>query len=113
VISVTVATEALLDDRVLEANLERVVLERARLTAALRAAGWSVGDSVTNFILVDLGSPGRAVAIAEGLLARGLVPRTFGSGHPLAGYLRLTVRDPHENDRLIDAAQIMTRETPA
>jgi histidinol-phosphate/aromatic aminotransferase/cobyric acid decarboxylase-like protein len=33
------------------------------------------------------------------------VPRTFGTGHPLADSLRLTVRDKEENDRLIDAAR--------
>ena len=113
VVSVTIATEALLDDTILEANLERVVRERARLTDALRAAGWSVGASVTNFILVDLGSPERAAAATEALLTRGLVPRTFGAGHPLAGHLRLTVRDPHENDRLIEAAQALAQEASA
>jgi histidinol-phosphate/aromatic aminotransferase/cobyric acid decarboxylase-like protein len=38
------------------------------------------------------------------------VPRTFGSGHPLADALRLTVRDVSENDRLI-AAALGARET--
>jgi hypothetical protein len=42
--------------------------------------------------------------VAEALLSRGLVPRTFPAGHVLAGCLRLTVRDPDENDRLINAA---------
>jgi histidinol-phosphate/aromatic aminotransferase/cobyric acid decarboxylase-like protein len=41
--------------------------------------------------------------MAEGLLARGLVPRTFGADHPLAGHLRFTVRDEAEDDRLIAA----------
>ena len=113
VVSVTVATEALLDDTILDANLDRVTRERARLTDALRRVGWSVGESVTNFILVDLGSPRRASAVAEALLTRGLVPRTFGQGHPLAAYLRLTVRDPHENDRLIEAAKDLAREGSA
>jgi len=110
-VSVTLVTEALLDPAILDANLERVVRERARLSEALHDAGWSVGESVTNFILVDLGAPGRAATVAEGLLRRGLVPRTFGSGHPLAGFLRLTVRDAEENDRLIDAAQVLAAET--
>jgi histidinol-phosphate aminotransferase len=103
-VSVTLVTEALLDPTVLDSNLERVVRERTRLTDALRSLGWSVGPSVTNFILVDFGSAERAAAVAEGLLARALVPRTFGAGHPIADHLRLTVRDPHENDRLIAAA---------
>ena len=111
-ISVTLVTEALRDPAILDTNLERVRRERTRLSEALRAAGWSVGPSVTNFILADLGSPSRAAVIADGLLARGLVPRTFGSGHPLAGQLRLTVRDPEENDRLIAAAQALTLALP-
>ncbi len=111
VVSVTVATEALLDDTILETNLARVELERDRLGALLGAAGWRAGLSRTNFILVDFGTPGRAAAVAEALLGRGLVPRTFGAGHPLAGHLRLTVRDRHENDRLVAAARALIEET--
>ena len=110
-VSVTLVTEALRDPTVLAANLERVAHERVRLSAALRAAGWSVGPSVANFVLVDFGTPDRAAAVAETLLSRGLVPRTFGAGHPLADHLRLTVRDPDENDRLIAAATDHARET--
>ena len=104
-VSVTLVTEALLDQGMLTANLARVALERSRLSEALCAVGWSVGPSVTNFLLVDFGSSARATVVAEGLLARGLVPRTFGAGHPLADHLRLTIRDPDENDRLIAAAR--------
>lgn len=103
-VSVTVVTEALLDPSVLDANLARVATERERLRAALIAAGWAAGPSVTNFLLVDFGSRERAAAAAEGLLRCGLVPRTFADGHPLADHLRLTVRDAAENDRLIEAA---------
>ena len=110
VISVTIATEALLDDTILATNLARVTGERARLTAHLREAGWAVGPSVTNFVLVDFGTPARAARVADTLLSKGLVPRTFGAGHPLAGSLRLTVRDPQENDRLIAVADQLTRE---
>ena len=112
-VSVTLVTAALLDDSILDENLARVEGERARLTDALRALGWSVGPSVTNFVLVAFGSPERAAAVAEALLSRGLVPRTFGGGHPLADHLRLTIRAPHENDRLIAAAAATTTETSA
>ena len=108
-VSVTLVTEALLDPDILEANLDRVARERGRLTDALRAIGWSVGPSVTNFVLVDFGSVERAASVAETLLSHGLVPRTFGEGHPLADHLRLTVRDPDENDRLIAAAKETAR----
>jgi histidinol-phosphate aminotransferase len=112
-VSVTIVTEALRDATILDENLARVATERARLTDTLRGLGWSVGPSVTNFVLVDLGSAERAAAVADGLLARGLVPRTFPSGHPLAHHLRLTVRAPEENDRLIAAATDMAKDTPA
>jgi len=103
-VSVTLVTEALRDDSILDDNLARVETERTRLADGLQSIGWKVGPSVTNFLLVDLGSTERAATVAEGLLARGLVPRTFGAGHPLADHLRLTVRAADENDRIIAAA---------
>jgi histidinol-phosphate aminotransferase len=109
-VSVTLVTEALRDDSILDDNLARVATERTRLTEALRHIGWAVGPSVTNFVLVDFGSAERAAAVAEALLSRGLVPRTFGEGHPLADHLRITVRAPQENDRLIAAAKELAAE---
>jgi len=110
-VSVTVVTEALRDPTAATANIERVVRERDRLGSALTAVGWMVGPSVTNFVLVDLGSIEGAGAAAEGLLRRGLVPRTFPAGHPLEDHLRLTVRAPAENDRLIKAATELSGAT--
>jgi histidinol-phosphate aminotransferase len=112
-VSVTIVTEALRDPTILDANLQRVAGERTRLGDALRGLGWAVGPSVTNFLLVDFETVERAASIAERLLAHGLVPRTFGAGHPLADHLRLTIRDPLENDRLIAAAAAPDPETPA
>jgi histidinol-phosphate aminotransferase len=104
-VSVTVVTEALLDPGLAAGNVQRVAAERDRLTAALTEAGWSVGPSTTNFILVDFGSVERAAVVAETLLQRGLVPRAFPASHPLADHLRLTVRDVDQDDRLIAAAR--------
>lgn len=104
-VSVTVVTEALLDPTLADANVKRVSAERDRLSAALTDAGWSVGPSTTNFILVDFGSVERAAAVAQGLLRRGLVPRAFPASHKLADHLRLTVRDEQQDDRLIAAAR--------
>lgn len=110
VVSVTLVTEALLDDTILEANLQRVAVERERLAAALRGIGWSVGPSVTNFLLVAFGTPDIAAAVGERLLAAGLVPRTFPAGHPLVDHLRITVRAPDEDDRFIAAARTIAQE---
>lgn len=112
-VSLTLVTAALRDGTVAEANVERVERERDRLHRELMSAGWSVGPSVTNFLLVDFGSAERARATAEGLLRLGLVPRTFGAGHPLADHLRLTVRETGENDRLIAAARALETVTGA
>jgi histidinol-phosphate aminotransferase len=109
-VSVTVVTEALLDPTAAAANVARVIAERERFRAALAELGWSVGPSVTNFVLAGLGTTERAAAVAEGLLRHGLVPRTFPEGHPLADHLRLTVRAAEENDRLIEAARSLTEE---
>jgi histidinol-phosphate aminotransferase len=108
VVSVSIAAAVLEDPSVLEAGRARVEAERARLSAALRDAGWDVLPSVTNFVLVSFGRPERAAAVVEGLLERGLVPRTFPADHPLAAYLRLTVRDEEQDDRLIAAARALS-----
>jgi histidinol-phosphate aminotransferase len=101
--SVAVVAAALRDPDALATNVARVERERARLGAAFAASGLPARPSVTNFLLVDLGSPPAARAMASGLLARGLVPRTFGTDHPLAGHLRFTVRDEAQDGLLIAA----------
>jgi histidinol-phosphate/aromatic aminotransferase/cobyric acid decarboxylase-like protein len=101
--SVAVVTAALRDPEILRASLARIERERQRLADAFAAVGLPAGPSVTNFLLVDVGGLDAARVLASGLLARGLVPRTFGPDHPLAGHLRFTVRDEAQDDRLIAA----------
>jgi histidinol-phosphate aminotransferase len=107
VVSVSIAAEVLADPNLPAPNVARVRAERERLASGLRNAGWAVLPSVTNFLLVDLGTAARAAAVAEHLLEQGLVPRTFPAGHPLAAHLRLTVRDVAQDDRLIEAARTL------
>jgi hypothetical protein len=38
------------------------------------------------------------------------VPRTFGAGHQLVDHLRLTVRSPEQDDRLIEAMTAIRAE---
>ena len=84
-VSVTLVTEALRDPTILEANLDRVVRERARLTDALARCGWRVEPSVTNFILVGFGSP----------RARGGGRRTADVARPRAADVRSwAIRSP-------------------
>lgn len=107
VVSVSIGADILADPDLPAPNVAAVIAERERLATGLRGAGWGVLPSVTNFVLADLGSAERAAVIAEGLLRRGLVPRTFPAEHPLAAYLRLTVRDQEQDDRLIAAASAL------
>jgi histidinol-phosphate/aromatic aminotransferase/cobyric acid decarboxylase-like protein len=68
---------------------------------------------VTNFLLLDLVTPERAEAASLALMRQGLVPRTFGHGHPLSHCLRVTVRNPDEDDRLVAAAREIAPTLPA
>jgi histidinol-phosphate aminotransferase len=86
-------------------NVARIGAQRERLSEELVALGWQPYPSRTNFILVRFPSAETAGRAAETLLRRGLVPRTFGSDHPLADCLRLTVRSGDENSRLIEAVR--------
>jgi len=106
-VSAALATAALQRPELAAANVARVSSERTRLANELAGLGWRPYPSEANFILVEFGDHGHAGAAAEALLRLGLVPRTFGSDHPLADCLRLTVRSVEENDRLIAAAMEM------
>ncbi len=70
--------------------------ERERLRAELTSLGLQVRESAANFLLVHTGRKA-----APALLRVGLVVRTFGAAHPLAEYIRVTVRQPEENRRLV------------
>ena len=103
-VSVTVVTEALRDQAAMRGQRRTNRVANAHVSPSglearpgrpqrheLRPASTSARRSASE-----------AASIA--LMPRGLVPRTFGQGHPLAHYLRFTVRDPAENDRLVAAA---------
>ena len=108
-VSAALATASLLRPELAAANVARISSQRARLVEDLGQIGWLPYPSEVNFILVRFASPAAAESAADALLRRGLVPRSFGSDHPLADCLRLTVRSAGENDRLVAAA----REIPA
>jgi histidinol-phosphate aminotransferase len=104
-ISVDVAAALLSDPALAPSRVATIAAERERFIGRLRAVGWDAQPSTTNFVLVAFGSPAAAESAAEALLGRGLIPRTFGDGHPLAHCLRLTVRNREQDDRLVEAAR--------
>jgi histidinol-phosphate aminotransferase len=81
--------------------------ERATVGAGLRAIGLEPYPSSANFLLFDLGTPERAMAMNAALLRRGVIVRPARAfGAPSA--IRVTVGLPDENARfLADAAEAL------
>ena len=80
------------------ARTDAVVAERARVTAALRTAGYSVPDSQANFVWLPL--PGRAQEFAEASADNRIIVRPYGEDG-----VRVTVAAPHENDAFLAFAR--------
>jgi histidinol-phosphate aminotransferase len=76
--------------------------ERARVSAALFAAGITVHPSEANFVLADFGTPDAAEAADAHLRACGLIVRRVG-GYGLPHCLRITIGLAEENDLVIEA----------
>ncbi|MFT3716317.1 MAG: histidinol-phosphate transaminase [Gordonia sp. (in: high G+C Gram-positive bacteria)] len=73
------------------ARTDAVVAERVRVTAALRAAGYTVPDSQANFVWLELGDD--ALPFAQAATEAGIIVRPFaGDG------VRVTVTNPSEDD---------------
>jgi histidinol-phosphate aminotransferase len=100
VVSAALGAQALRDGQGLRDRVQQIKAERTRLHRELATLGLEVRDSAANFLLMRTGR-----SAAPALLKRGLVVRTFPTTSPLAEYIRVTVRRPEENDRLVAALQ--------
>lgn len=87
------------------ARVRTTIAERERFADELRALGIEVLPSVTNFLLLRIGSYDDAESLTEALQRGGVVPRFFGPRHPLAGHIRVTVRGPEQDDRLVSVVK--------
>jgi histidinol-phosphate aminotransferase len=85
------------------ARTDAVVTERARVTAALRDAGYAVPSSQANFVWLPL--PGRAQEFAKDSANSRVIVRPYGDDG-----VRVTVAAPHENDAFLDFATGWIRE---
>jgi histidinol-phosphate aminotransferase len=92
-----------------QAEVAEVVRERARVASAI--AGWpgfDVPQSDSNFLWV--GTPRPAAEVYEGLIARGVLVRSFhATGGRLANRLRITIGAREENDALLAALEALTK----
>ncbi|MEO2167201.1 MAG: aminotransferase class I/II-fold pyridoxal phosphate-dependent enzyme, partial [bacterium] len=93
------AIAALRDQPSFLANRARIVATRERLTADLRARGFEVPESATNFVLAR--RPGKSLeGLMLGLRDKGVLVRFF-AGLPDA--IRITVGTDAEIDVLLSA----------
>jgi histidinol-phosphate aminotransferase len=97
-VGLAAAEAALGDQEHLRWSLERNTGQRDALAASLRARGWFVHPSLTNFLLVEFGE--RTPRIEQALLDQGVVVRPMG-GYGLPHCLRITVGEAGENRRLL------------
>lgn len=86
------------------ARTDAVVAERTRVSAALRAAGYSLPPTQANFVWLPLG-PRSADFVAQAADAH-LVVRPFG-----ADGVRVTIGAPDQNDALLDFARAWITRT--
>ena len=100
-LSERIACVALEDHSRMERFVRFVSKERERFATLLVSTGFAVYPSSTNFLLCHVGPQARD--LAQGLMAKGLVVRSYPQDHALADHLRFTVRSQREDDRLVDA----------
>jgi len=93
------AEAALADVDQLQASIAGNSAQRELLADALRARGFNVSPSQTNFLLVEFGDD--AGRIETRLVSRGVVLRPMG-GYGLGECLRITVGTEAENSRLLE-----------
>jgi histidinol-phosphate aminotransferase len=99
VFGVTAACRALADQDGLRARVESIVRERERLVAGLEARAWEVLSSTANFVLGR--PPVVATDLSRWLQGAGLIVRSYGHNPRLRDWLRIAVRAPEEDDRLL------------
>jgi histidinol-phosphate aminotransferase len=99
VFGIMAAFRALADQAGLEARVRAIVAERERLAAALAARGWELVPSSANFVLAR--PPTAASELSHWLQGAGLIVRSYAHHPRLRDWLRIAVRAPAEDDRLL------------
>jgi histidinol-phosphate aminotransferase len=92
------AIAALTDQAHVHNAARRLVAERERVAAALRALGVPFAPSAGNFLMVECGAG--AAQIYERLLRGGVIVRPI-AGYGLPRHLRISVGLPEQNDRML------------
>jgi histidinol-phosphate aminotransferase len=96
------ATEALGHQDEVARRVEQTIAARLGLEEGLRALGLAPADSEANFTWFGLGEERDEAAVVRGLAERGVLVRA-GASLGRAGFLRVTVGAPEENERFLAA----------
>jgi histidinol-phosphate aminotransferase len=100
-IPVEIANLALENVEWMSSVVKKLVSERKRMAKELSAfPEFSIFPSSTNFLLIRLSEELKAEDIGLELLKRGLVIR-FYSNQWMKNHLRITIRSPEQNDKLL------------
>lgn len=78
----------------IQARVDRILAERARVIAALSADGWQLPDAQANFVYLPLGA--RTDEVYLGLEKRGVVTRPFSNEG-----IRVTIGSEEQNTRFL------------
>jgi histidinol-phosphate aminotransferase len=100
-VAIALATAAIKDQAYFRENVEKVKRDRQSLTEQLRALGFAVAASRSNFVLAQV-KGGSAAHIHERLAQRSIFVR-YWKTPGLADKLRISVGTPEQNERLISA----------
>jgi histidinol-phosphate aminotransferase len=100
-IAIAAATAVIGDQAYAQATWRKVVQEREKLVPQLRAMGFDVLPSESNFLLATAPKPG-AGAIYQALKSRGILVRWWDAAG-MSDKLRITVGTPEQNGKLIAA----------
>ena len=107
-VAIALATAAIKDQKYFKENIEKVKVERTRLTEQLRNLGFDVPDSFANFLLAKCKNA-KAAEVYEKLTQHNIYVRYFN--YPkLKDKLRITVGTPEQNDKLIAALKEILSE---
>jgi histidinol-phosphate aminotransferase len=86
--------------------------ERTRVLAALRALGFHVRESQSNFVLAFAPEGASARSLQQRLEERGVLVRHFREPR-LEGALRITIGTPQQNETLLELLGELMASTPS
>jgi len=100
-VAIALATAAIRDQAYFRQNVEKIKKERRTLTERLRAIGFAVRDSSSNFVFAQV-EHGSAAWIQEQLAQRNIFVR-YWNAPGISDELRISVGTKEQNEKLIEA----------